>query len=127
MAAKTVIVTTHYMEEAEKLCDRVGIIDHGRVLVVGTPEQLIEEMRGLTRISFSSEIPLDTITAELTVADAWYDDNEQLNIHTHAVAETISGLHQLAESEDRPIAKLATHEPNLEELFINLTGRRIRA
>lgn len=123
---KTVIVTTHYMEEAEKLCDRVGIVDHGKLLMIDTPKQLIDHLQGRARVTITAELNIEEVQQQAGVYHAWLDEDE-IHIQSDDVPATIAALHALASEKNTSLAGLNVHEPNLEEVFLNLTGRRIRA
>lgn len=99
---RTVLYTTHYMEEAQRLCDRVGILDHGKLLVLGTVDKLIEDHGGS-----------DMVMAE--TADG------EVSIETH---DPIAELEKLRKSTQ--LIRFKVERPNLEKVFLNLTGRHLR-
>jgi ABC-2 type transport system ATP-binding protein len=121
----TIIYSTHYMEEATRLCSRIGIIDHGKILGLGTLEEL------LTRLPFEEEIrfPDSPATAPLVGSLA-----------THGTLATSGGVHRfrprpglrlseffaLTESLDLPARLFTSQRPTLEALFLHLTGRTLR-
>lgn len=125
-SGKTVIVTTHYMEEAEKLCDRVGIVDHGKLLTLDKPKNLIEQLQGRSRISLTTQLQPEEVMQQAGVYHAWLDEDE-LHIQSDDIPATIAALHELAAEKEIAIEALNVHQPNLEEVFLNLTGRSIRA
>ncbi|HFB66384.1 MAG TPA: ABC transporter ATP-binding protein [Aeromonadales bacterium] len=100
---KTIIYTTHYMEEAEKLCDRVGIIDRGKLLALGSVEALVDQYGGKTLLELST----DKGTMEMKT--------------NHPAADLLSQLQQVHELKDIKLIK-----PSLETVFLNLTGRQLR-
>jgi ABC-2 type transport system ATP-binding protein len=133
-AGRTIILTTHYMDEAERLCDRVAIMDHGKVIALGTPQQLIGSIGGEDIVEFA-----------VSGADA----------HSHGVVEVgrlteiegvqshrvDAGLHQLSVSElhvavprifavlkeqGLHLSEFRTHSATLEDVFVGLTGRNLR-
>jgi ABC-2 type transport system ATP-binding protein len=116
---KTIILTTHYMDEAEALCDRIAIMDHGKVVVQGTSRKLIQDhTQGITltlpRACFEdldSELPFDTIATNDRIAMQVEDIN---NAMQHLLALGIDLSHMNIQT------------PNLESVFLNLTGRRLR-
>lgn len=122
---RTVIITTHYMEEAETLCDRVGIIDHGRILTLGSPAELVKSLEGLSRISAVAPLPIQEVQNLAGVHTAWQEQN-RLNVRCHDVPGVITRLHELAAVHNSKVEGLTVHEPNLEELFLSLTGQVIR-
>jgi ABC-2 type transport system ATP-binding protein len=134
-AGRTIILTTHYMDEAERLCNRVAIMDHGRVIALGTPQQLIATVGGEDIVEFAvsgadAGAGRGVVDAALLMAIP--------GVHSHRVD---AGLHQLSVSElhlavPRIFAALAaqalhlsefrTHSATLEDVFVRLTGRNLR-
>ena len=117
---KTVILTTHYMEEAYTLCDRLAIMDHGQIIAAGTPD-------GLLREHFSESVvrlPLEDIEPQLGQLALDYAANTgYAEVLTHDVNATLA--HLLAAGV--PLQRLQIRQPNLEDLFIALTGEQLRA
>jgi ABC-2 type transport system ATP-binding protein len=127
---KTVLLTTHYMDEAERLCDRVAIIDRGQVIALGTPKALIDRHVGQEIVEF--EAPVDGVSerelrmlAGVTAA--------RRNGTGNGWAVTVDRVHVaipalLAHLDARGIglSALATHRATLEDVFVTLTGRRLR-
>jgi ABC-2 type transport system ATP-binding protein len=116
---KTIILTTHYMEEAELLCDEIAIMDRGRLLAMGTPRKLLHEHFAEVML----ELPRQAFTPaaralKLNVIEA----AERVEISTHDVEAT---LRQLLEAQV-PLAQLRIRPPNLEDLFLELTGMELR-
>ena len=99
---KTVIYTTHYMEEAQRLCDRIAIMDHGKLLALGTPKALIREHGG----------------SPVLIAQR---GDEEIQVETH---EPLRTLNELAQAQ--PISSFQLQQPSLEQVFLNLTGRSLR-
>jgi ABC-2 type transport system ATP-binding protein len=128
----TVVLTTHYMEEAERLCDRVAIVDHGRLVRVDTPAALIEGLPGDHVI----ELELDKASAGNLTADDLRDLDPVMEVHLdaegawslavrepeHAVAATLA----LVERKGCGLARLGTRKASLEDVFVALTGRHLR-
>jgi ABC-2 type transport system ATP-binding protein len=121
----TVVLTTHYMEEAEALCDRVGIIDHGKLLALDAPMALVKSLEGLSRISLITPLSSDLAQALPGVHSAWREQ-QRLHVRCSQISEVVAGLHEAAAAKEVAIEGLTVHSPNLEELFLNLTGRSIR-
>jgi ABC-2 type transport system ATP-binding protein len=136
-AGRTIILTTHYMDEAERLCDRVAIMDHGKIIALGTPQQLIASIGGEHIVEFATT---------RGAGDASHGEVEMgvaallaiPGIQSHRVD---AGLHQLSVSElhvavPRIFAELTrqglhlsefrTHSATLEDVFVGLTGRNLR-
>lgn len=123
---KTVILVTHFMEEAERLCDRVAIIDHGKIIAIDSPRQLIQNLEAGIHIHFSS--PADGLGQQLgQVRDVVQVGQEGdrfflLASQLKAIADVIN----LLVDKEIPFDDFAIQQPNLEDVFIQLTGRKIR-
>jgi ABC-2 type transport system ATP-binding protein len=126
-AKKTVLLTTHYIEEAERLCDRVAIVDYGKVIVMGTPRELKQHSAGTTRIEVRLAKPVQNGTlAQLEgVADCREFDGAYV-LHSSRPPQTIVALVKQLESENNELQSLEMFSPSLEDVFIELTGRRLR-
>ena len=124
---KTIVLTTHYMEEAEVLCDRVAIMDEGRIIACDTPINLIHslEQDATIRARVDREIDIDTIRGLPSVLGAEIVE-EQLSIQTGDVQMTLTGLLDIATAREWRLDNLATTNANLEDVFLNLTGRSLR-
>jgi ABC-2 type transport system ATP-binding protein len=124
---KTVLLTTHYIEEAERLCDRVAIVDQGRVIALGTPRDLKHASVGTTRIEVRLTKPVaDGALARLEgVTDCRQFDGAYV-IHSSRPPQTIVSLVKQLESENNELQSLEMFSPSLEDAFIELTGRRLR-
>ncbi|MBM4248593.1 MAG: ABC transporter ATP-binding protein [Euryarchaeota archaeon] len=117
----TVVLTTHYMEEAEQVCDRVGIIDHGRIIALDTPERLKQQLGGYMVVLRAKDPPLGTIRALPYVSEVKESDGT-LEI---AVKEAHLHLPDLL-SKVPNVECVETRVPTLNDVFIKLTGRDIR-
>ena len=126
-AKKTVLLTTHYIEEAERLCDRVAIVDYGKVIVMGTPRELKQRSAGTTRIEVRLAKPVQNGTlAQLEgVADCREFDGSYV-LHSLRPPQTIVALVKQLETENNELQSLEMFSPSLEDVFIELTGRRLR-
>jgi ABC-2 type transport system ATP-binding protein len=124
---KTIVMTTHYIEEAERLCDRVAIVDHGKVVALGTPRELKTRSGGTTRIEVRLAKPeADGALKKLDgVADAREVDGTYV-IHSHRPPKTIVDLVKHLEAEGNELVSLEIASPSLEDVFIEMTGRRLR-
>jgi ABC-2 type transport system ATP-binding protein len=123
----TVLLTTHYMEEAQRLCDRVAIVDHGRLIALGTPADLIAKLEARNVIEFTSEPPLSQ--AVVTAIDACAGASAHKGgwlLRVHSLAEAVPQLIAAVEKEGAKLVSLSTHEASLEDLFVSLTGRELR-
>lgn len=121
----TVILTTHYMEEAEALCDRVGIIDHGKIIAMGTPGDLINQLENISTITTAAPLPLEQVQRIDAVIKAEPDGNF-LRIQTMDMMETLRALLDLAAQARISLQDIHISQPSLEDVFLNLTGRTIR-
>src|SRR5271170_5930004 len=124
---KTVLLTTHYIEEAERLCDRVAIVDHGRVIALGTPRDLKHASAGTTRIEVRLTKPItDGALGQLDgVSDCREFDGAYV-MHSSRPPQTIVALVKQLEAENNELQSLEMFSPSLEDAFIELTGRRLR-
>ena len=124
---KTILLTTHYIEEAEKLCDRVAIIDQGRVIAQGTPRELKQRSAGTTRIELRLARPeSDAALKQLEgVADCHASDGVYV-VHSTRVPQTIVSLVKYLEANGNELSSLDIAAPSLEDVFLELTGRRLR-
>ncbi len=124
---KTILLTTHYIEEAEKLCDHVAIVDQGRVIVQGTPRELKQRSAGTTRIEMRLARPEseDALRKLEGVADCRASDGNYV-IHSLRVPQTIVSLVKYLEGHGNELASLEIASPSLEDVFLELTGRRLR-
>ncbi len=124
---KTILMTTHYIEEAERLCDRVAIIDHGNVIALGSPKELKQRSADKTRLEVRLARPeSDSALRNLDgVADCHVVDGGYV-LHTQRPPQTIVSLVKHLEAEGNELASLEISSPSLEDVFIELTGRRLR-
>ncbi|MFW6264893.1 MAG: ABC transporter ATP-binding protein [Bacillota bacterium] len=130
-AGKTVFLTTHYMDEAERLCDELLIIDHGRVIAKGSPKKLIKENFQETAIEFTDPGFLEEDKEELKgigLAERITFDNEEKHIilYSNKVPESIKALMDFAEKKEKIIEDITVRQACLEDVFLKLTGRGIR-
>ena len=124
---KTILLTTHYIEEAERLCDRVAIIDHGKVIAHGSPRELKHRSAGTTRIEVALAKPADD--AELRSLEGVTDTRTvdgRVVLHSTRPPQTIVALVKHLESSNNELQSLEIAAPSLEDVFIELTGRRLR-
>jgi ABC-2 type transport system ATP-binding protein len=124
---KTIVLTTHYIEEAERLCDRVAIIDHGKVIAEGTPRELKARSANTTRIEVRLSKPApDGILKNLDGVTDARELDEGYVLHCQQTAPTIVALVKHLESQNNELVSLEIATPSLEDVFIELTGRRLR-
>src|SRR6202167_1627433 len=124
---KTIVMTTHYIEEAERLCDRVAIVDHGKVIALGTPQELKNRSGDKTRIEVQLARPEspDTLRA-LGGFCACRALNGGSALHTQRPPQAIVSLVKHLEAQGNELISLNIATPSLEDVFIELTGRRLR-
>jgi ABC-2 type transport system ATP-binding protein len=123
----TVLLTTHYMEEAERLCDRVGIVDHGKMIALGTPRELIASLGGQEVVEFVSDTALDAdalgrlpgVKSARKQAQGWALSTSEVHVTVPALLGHLSSL-------SAPLSQLSTHHATLEDVFVTLTGRQLR-
>jgi ABC-2 type transport system ATP-binding protein len=125
----TVLLTTHYMDEAERLCDRLAIIDHGQVIAEGTPADLIERLGGHHVVEFEASLAngnaLDAWRALPGVESVRHDDGLVcLNVREPHL--TIPALLDAVRDRGSVLLHLTTRQASLEDVFVRLTGRHLR-
>ena len=122
----TVLFTTHYLDEAEELCDRVAIIDHGRIVATGTPRELIAQSAGLQSVVLSTSRPLPRgkLAALPGVRDVVSDaDEPTARFSTTNAMETLAALTRLLTESRAELLDLHVHKATLEDVFLGLTKR----
>jgi len=125
---KTILLTTHYMEEAEKLCDRVGIIDHGKIIALDTPRNLIDSLEAESKVTFSVEAR-DTeasIFGALEGVSRVEKGRDGFILYTREENITLQELIRMADAHKLKLGNLHTQSPNLDDVFLTLTGREMR-
>ena len=127
---RTVVITTHYMDEAERLCDRVAVIDHGKVIALGTPKELIARVGGEHVVEFTADGDLPAaVRSALDRLPSVQAVREEGGGYALAVAEpaaAIPPLMDLLRSHNVPLVGLTTRTATLEDVFVTLTGRHLR-
>jgi ABC-2 type transport system ATP-binding protein len=124
---KTIFLTTHFMDEAQKLCDRVAIVDHGQVIAVGTPRELIEQHTQESALEFvQPRLANDQRLLQLTGVTRMESGPESITLYTKEITQTISDLMQWTRTLGIPLDEFHIRQASLEDVFLKLTGRRIR-
>jgi ABC-2 type transport system ATP-binding protein len=130
-SGRSVVLTTHYMDEAERLCDRVAIVDHGHVIALGTPRELIATLGaehvvefitpGAAADALSTDVlrSIDGVMAAREVGGRW-------SLEVSGLARTVPALLALLASRGLTLDELTTHSATLEDVFVSLTGRQLR-
>jgi ABC-2 type transport system ATP-binding protein len=125
----TVLLTTHYMDEAERLCDRLAIVDHGQVIAEGTPDDLINRLGGHHVIEFalsdSADGNLERWRKIAGVESARHDEGI-ICLTVKEPHRTIPALLEAVGSNGAKLEQLTTRQASLEDVFVNLTGRHLR-
>ena len=127
---RTILLTTHYMDEAEMLCDRVAIVDHGRVIALGTPRELIGSLGAehVVEFALAPGAPpldearlraLDDVRVARPLAGGW-------ELHAGELHRTVPALLDFLDERQLELAHLTTHSATLEDVFVSLTGRQLR-
>jgi ABC-2 type transport system ATP-binding protein len=126
---RSILLTTHYMEEAERLCDRVAIVDHGRMIALGTPSELIANLRAEHVLEFA-------LTGNTAVDEALLRQLEGVcaadrrdgtyRLHVDGLHRAMPALLQELHRQNAQLAELRTHSATLEDVFVSLTGRQLR-
>ena len=126
---RTVVLTTHYMEEAEVLCDRLAILDHGKILEMGTVAELVSRRfhERAVRFEHLDGVDDDTLSRLPGVRRVVHEEDMATFLYTSDVAATIGALLALAEERGVEPSGLGIRSPSLEDVFLALTGRAIRA
>lgn len=129
-SGRTILLTTHYMDEAERLCDRVAIVDHGKQIALGSPRQLIaancaEQMVEFSVGNASRPVDLDALRRIAGIREARAENGSVVlqvaELHT-AVPALLADLAR----QNVPLTELRTHSATLEDVFVRLTGRHLR-
>jgi ABC-2 type transport system ATP-binding protein len=125
----TVLYTTHHIEEAQHLCDRVAIIDQGKIIALDSPARLIRDL-GKANIHMELNIPIDQkVLGQLEhigVVRVLDDQRRRIHVETNRMDEASREVLELMKTRDGLIKTLDISEPNLEAVFIHLTGRNLR-
>jgi len=129
-AGRTILLTTHYMEEAERLCERVAIVDRGKTIAMGTPRELIASIGVEHLVEFSTggsarafdARPLSRLEGVREVRE----DNGTLRMQVTALHRAVPALLDELTRQGVPLTELRTHSASLEDVFVALTGRHLR-
>jgi ABC-2 type transport system ATP-binding protein len=126
---RTVMLTTHYMDEAERLCDRVAVVDHGKIIALGSPAKLIAQLGGENIVSFSLEAgskPFDDgELARLPAVRSARRDDDAFSLAVEQPHVALPALLAHLQATGRTLAHLTTRHATLEDVFVSLTGRHL--
>jgi len=126
---RTVLLTTHYIEEAERLCDRVAIMDEGKIVAMGTPKELQQQSKGQSRIQINVATPL-----RLEILPAWpdaldtklNDDGREMTVYSNRPARTLFEIMKWLDQQGLQLDDVHLKRPTLEDVFVELTGKKLR-
>jgi ABC-2 type transport system ATP-binding protein len=126
----TILLTTHYMDEAERLCDRLAIVDHGQVIAEGSPADLIERLGGHHVVEFSVSGNHTTVAMaawrSLPSVESVREDEGLIALNVKQPHLTIPALLEAIDKQEGKLQHLTTRQASLEDVFVNLTGRHLR-
>jgi ABC-2 type transport system ATP-binding protein len=125
----TILLTTHYMDEAHALCDRVGIVDRGRIIAIGTPSALVASLGAEHVVEFATsggEAPTDGVLRGLPGVCEVRHDNGTYGLATSEMHRTVPALLDHLKISGAELSLLTTHSATLEDVFVSLTGRHLR-
>ncbi len=126
----TVLLTTHYMDEAERLCDRLAIVDHGQIIAEGSPADLIDRLGGHHVVEFSVSGNSDGAALQtwkaLPSVESVRDDDGLICLNVKQPHLTIPALLEAIGRQGTELRHLTTRQASLEDVFVNLTGRHLR-
>jgi ABC-2 type transport system ATP-binding protein len=126
---RTVVLTTHYIEEAERLCNRVAIIDEGKIVAIGTPLELQQKSRGQSRIQImvaqplaASQLPQWPDALEISLSN----EGRMLTVYSNRPARTLFEVMRWLDQQGLPVEDVHLKRPTLEDVFVELTGKKLR-
>src|SRR3954471_1386505 len=126
---RTILITTHYIEEADKLCDRVAIVDEGRIVAMGTPDEIRAKTLGQARVEVRCERPIGAadppVWADADPAQI-SDDRLTIVVGTRKPARTLVDLVRWIDQLGVELADVQLRRPSLEDVFLELTGKSLR-
>jgi ABC-2 type transport system ATP-binding protein len=126
---RSILLTTHYMDEAERLCDRVAIVDHGRMIALGTPRELIAALRAehVLEFALTANAPVDEdVLRQIEGVCAADRRDGAYRLQVDELHRVMPALLQELRRQGAQLAELRTHSATLEDVFVSLTGRRLR-
>jgi ABC-2 type transport system ATP-binding protein len=128
-AGRTILLTTHYMDEAERLCERVGIMDHGKIIALGSPRELVASIGVEHVVEFSADGVQQLDVTELRGIEGVRDarvDNGVVRMQVTALHRAVPALLAELVRLGVRLTELRTHSATLEDVFVTLTGRHLR-
>lgn len=127
-AKRTILLTTHYIEEAERLCDRVAIVDQGKIIAMGTPREIQARTLGQSLVDITTEQPMPVEIPRFEYSDKHVlsDDRRHLSVYSTRPARTLPELVKWIDQNGLELEDIHLKRPTLEDVFIELTGKRLR-
>lgn len=127
-AKRTTVITTHYIEEAERLCDRVAIVDQGKIIALGTPREIQAQTLGTSRVEIHTAQPMPADVPNFDCAErfALDEDRKVLIVYSSKPARTLPGVMKWIDQNGLDLEDIHLKRPTLEDVFIELTGKRLR-
>src|ERR1700694_3193931 len=129
-SGRTILLTTHYMDEAERLCDRVAIMDHGKVIALGTPRELIASIGAEHVVEFSAggadRVVETGVMRRMEGVRDVHSENGSVSMHVTELHRAVPALLAELTRQNVPLTELRTHSATLEDVFVTLTGRHLR-
>jgi ABC-2 type transport system ATP-binding protein len=125
----TILLTTHYMDEAERLCDRIAIIDYGRAIASGAPAELIEKLGGYQTVEFEATGKVwgaPDMWRSLPGVVAVHEEDDRVVLSVLESHRTIPALLVALQNRGARLLHLTTRQASLEDVFVRLTGRHLR-
>jgi ABC-2 type transport system ATP-binding protein len=126
----TVLLTTHYMDEAHAMCDRVGIMDHGKLIALGTPPALVAGLGAQHVVEFAvtdtQRLPADTELSALPGVTSVRHESDTISVATTEVHNLVPALLDELRAREVALTLLTTHSATLEDVFVTMTGRHLR-
>jgi ABC-2 type transport system ATP-binding protein len=122
---RTILLTTHYIEEAERLCHRVAIVDEGQVIAIGSPRELQQRVLGHARVEITTVEPLDGTPPE-PYAPAFSADRRHMIVSVEKPARAVVDLVKWLDSQGAELDDIHIKRPTLEDVFLELTGKKLR-
>ncbi len=127
LAGRTIVLTTHYMDEAERLCDRVAIMDHGKTIAMGTPLELIVSIGVEHMVEFSAAKGLDVaVLGQMEGVRDVRTENGSVQMQVTELHRAVPALLGELTRQGVALTDLRTHSASLEDVFVALTGRHLR-
>jgi ABC-2 type transport system ATP-binding protein len=129
LAGRTIVLTTHYMDEAERLCDRIAVMDHGRIIALGTPSDLIDSIGGehIVEIAVTPNAAFDpAILAGIPGVQFHRINGGVHQIHVSELHTAVPRIFEAITRRNLVLTEFRTHSATLEDVFVSLTGRNLR-